>query len=113
MIKDFRKGREGWWIVPVAGLNGPAIGPPKKILPETDYMTIAPNGKFLLYHKYVNNVGEVRKMSLPDGKEQPFPVRLSDLQFWYGVGVSYDGKEIVYVERRQRAKLVMIENPFK
>jgi len=113
LFKDFRKGGEGWWIVPVAGLNGPSTGPPRKILPENPYVTIAPNGKFLLYPKYVNNVGEVRKMSLPDGKEQPFPVQLSDLQFGYGVGVSYDGKEIVYVEPRNRAKLVMIENLFK
>jgi hypothetical protein len=52
-------------------------------------------------------------MSLPDGKVQPFPVQLSDLQFGRGVEVSYDGKEIVYTEPRNRAKLVMIENPFK
>jgi len=113
LFKDFRKGREGWWIVPVAGLNGPSTGPPRKILPENSVVTIAQHGRFLLYLKYVNNVGEVRKMSLPDGKEQPFPVQLSDLHFSYGVGVSYDGKEIVYTEPRNRAKLVMIENLFK
>jgi Tol biopolymer transport system component len=110
---DYHKGREGWWIVPVAGLNGHSTGPPRKILPENSSVSIARNGKFILYIKYANNVGEVWKMSLPDGKEQPFPVQLSDLQFARGVEVSYDGKEIVYVEPRNRAKLVMIENPFK
>jgi len=109
LFKDYRKGREGWWIGPVAGLNGPSTGPPKKILPENFFVTIAPNGKFLLYL----NVSEVRKMSLPDGKEQSFPVHLSEWQFNFGIGVSYDGKEIVYVEPRVRAKLVMIENVFK
>ena len=110
LFKDFRKGREGWWIVSVSGLNGPSTGPPQKILPENPYVTIAPNGKLLLY--YATNAGEVRKMSLPDGKNDLFPVQLSDLALW-GACVSYDGKEIVYTEPRNRAKLVMIENPFK
>jgi len=111
LFKDFRKGGEGWWIVPVAGLNGLSTGPPRKILPENSFVAIAPHGKFLLY--YATNAGEVRKMSLPDGKEQPFPVQISDYQFLRGVGVSYDDKEIVYTEPRNRGKLVMIENPFK
>jgi len=112
LFRDFRKGRAGWWIVPVTGLNGPSTGSPKKILSGNYNIAVAPNRKFFLY--YATNVGEVRKMSLPDGKDELFPVQLSEWQFNnLGVGVSYDGKEIVYVEPHNRAKLVMIENPFK
>jgi len=111
LFKDFRKGREGWWIVPIASLNSPSTGLPRKILSKGSLVTVARHGKLLLY--YATNAGEIRKISLPNGKDELFPVQLSDWQFQLGVDISYDGKEIVYVEPRNRAKLVMIENLFK
>ena len=81
LFKDFRKGREGWWIVPVAGLNTSATGPSRKILPENSSVSIARNGKSILYPKYGNNVVEIRKISLPDGKDELFPVNFPNGNF--------------------------------
>lgn len=94
--------------------NAPPTQPPGKILADGDYTggNLAPNGKSFVYAK---SNGEVWRISLPDGKKQRLAVLAMKLTMLTsgGFGVSYDGKETVYVEPRIRAKLVMIENPFK
>jgi hypothetical protein len=63
----------------------------------------------------VKNAGELRRISIPSGKEEVihrgFP-GLTPLPF-SSLDISYDGKEIVYTDARVNSKLVMIESLFK
>jgi hypothetical protein len=90
--------------------RSPAARPLKKIfeLGSRPRLTIALSREFLYY---VKNVGELRRITLPDGKEQRLPGTFPFLKSEFNV--SYDGQEIVWVDHRKQGKLVMIENLFK
>ncbi|MGH7595065.1 MAG: protein kinase domain-containing protein [bacterium] len=109
LLRDLHKGREGWYISPTADWRAPTTGQPKKILAGGYTARLAPSRKFLFYVK--PEIGEVWKISLPEGKHVRLPGTFSFLQNDFSVG--YDGQEIVYVAQRLQGKLVMIENLFK
>jgi hypothetical protein len=52
-------------------------------------------------------------MSLPEGRDERLPGSYPGLTPQSIIDVSRDGKEIIYVDTRINAKLVMIENLFK
>jgi len=55
--------------------------------------------------------GEIRRMSLPDGKDRPLELKLPGTTA--GFGVRADGKEIVYQEWSIKARYIAIDNLFK
>jgi Tol biopolymer transport system component len=109
---DWRTGRRGRWICAAPGLKDPGLPSPRK-LPPARYGEFDKSGKFFYY---VNNAGELRRISIPSGKEEIirgiFP-GLNPTFSHSSFDLSYDGKEIVYTDARVTSKLVMIENLFK
>jgi serine/threonine protein kinase len=104
---------EGIWIRAAAGVQDPDLPSPKLMAPFPPYY-----GKFDNSGKYfylVKNEGELRRISIPSGKEEIIPGRFPGLgsSIFADFEVSYDDKEIVYTDARGNSKLVMIENLFK
>ncbi|MCX6132880.1 MAG: protein kinase [Ignavibacteriales bacterium] len=107
---DQHSGREGLWIAPVPGLKDAQLPTPKKLLKAGVSVTIEPSGRYIYY---VKGVGEMRRMSLPDGRDERITGSFQGLTPQSSIDVSRDGKEIIYLDTRINAKLVMIENLFK
>jgi len=108
---DVRSGREGVWVTTAQGVKDPSIPSPRKLAPRLVYGEFDKSGKF---YYCIKNAGELRRISIPSGKEEiirgVFP-GLTSVNSWFDI--SYDGKEIVYTDARVNSKLVMIENVFK
>ena len=108
---DTRAGREGLWICAAPGVKDPGLPSPKKIAPLVVSGEFDKTGRFFYL---VKNAGELRRISIPSGKEEivrgVYP-GLNVTGSWFDI--SYDGKEIVYTDARPNCKLVMIENAFK
>lgn len=103
---DSRKGREGMWIAPQSGKKGlPARS--RKLFSFFNPFAVGPDGKFLLV---IKDVGEIWKISLPDGKQERIPATFPGASLASDLNISADGREIVFIDARISAKLVMIEN---
>jgi serine/threonine protein kinase len=110
LLFDQHVGKEGLWIAPAQEGQNPQLPAPKKLLKAGNPSTIEPSGRYIYYTK---TFGELRRMSLPEGRDERLPGSYPGLTPQSTIDVSRDGKEIVYVDTRINAKLVMIENPFK
>jgi serine/threonine protein kinase/dipeptidyl aminopeptidase/acylaminoacyl peptidase len=110
---DERSGRQGWWVGAAPGSSDPNLSSPRRLVSSGEYGEFDKSGKFLYW---VKNAEELRRISIPAGKEEiirgTFP-GLSPPFFVFYFDISYDGKEIVYTDARVNSKLVMIENLFK
>ena len=112
---DGRSGRQGYWISAAPGMKDPVLPYPKKMLDfqTAEYGEFDKSGKFFYY---VKNASELRRISIPSGKEEiirrVFP-GLNPSFYHSSFDISYDGKEIVYTDSRYNSKLIMIENVFK
>jgi serine/threonine protein kinase len=109
---DYRRSRQGWWI-DLSPADNNALGrTTKKILGPMN-VSVAPDGRFLLYRA---SSGELQKVSLPDGTVRSLPFRLQRIRENMGsegIGtISSDGKEIVYIEYVERGQVVLTEDPF-
>jgi len=108
---DGRAGLVGFWICAAPGTKDPDLPSPKKLAPLFAYGEFDKSGEF---YYWIKNTGELRRISLPSGKEEVirgvFP-GLTPVNSWFDI--SYDGKEIVYTDARANCKLVMIEKVFK
>jgi serine/threonine protein kinase len=98
-FRDFRKGREGRYII-AASADGSPLGKPKKVYSDEGGATVAFDGSFLIISR---GDGQLMRISLPDGTMQRYPAAKLG-------AISSDGKETAYVDNRINAKLVMIEN---
>jgi serine/threonine protein kinase len=107
---DQHVGKEGLWILPFGDVKDPQLPAPKRLLKAGISSTIEPTGRYIYYTK---TTGELRRMSLPDGRDERLPGSYPGLTPQSNIDVSRDGKEIVYVDARINAKLVMIENLYK
>jgi Tol biopolymer transport system component len=106
--RDLRKGREGRWVVSVDKSFKPN-GTPKRILDPVD-VKFSPSRDFLLYQK---PDASIWKVSLPDGrKEQVRKMSVDAFELASG-SVNPRTDEFVFVKRRNKGRLVMIENLFK
>lgn len=68
---------------------------------------IAPNGSFLVL---LTGQNQLLKIALPGGRTQALPKTFAGLDPASVFNISYDGREIVYTDRKDNGKLVMIEN---
>jgi serine/threonine protein kinase/Tol biopolymer transport system component len=112
LFRDYRRGREGWWIDMSPAVTKGSGRITKKILGPLN-VSIAPDGRFLLYR---TSNGELQKVTLPDGKAQRLPFRIQNIFQPFGkddIGViTVDGKELAYIEHVTTGKVVLVENPF-
>jgi eukaryotic-like serine/threonine-protein kinase len=70
-------------------------------------MRVAHDGSFLLLS---TEQDRLLKISLPAGRTQVLPRTFTGLDPSSLFDISYDGREIVYTDRKENGKLVMIEN---
>ena len=112
LFRDYRRGRQGWWIDMSPAVTKASGRITKKIL-GAEEVSIAPDGRFLLYR---TSSGELQKVSLPDGKVQRLPFRIQNISVNVGkegIGaITRDGKELAYIEYVTTGKVVLVENPF-
>ena len=67
---------------------------------------------------FVKPDGTLWKRYYPSGKEEKIPGKLSGITqlgwlVWFSVTFSADGKNIAFINRQSRGRLVLIDNPFK
>jgi len=109
---DDRAGRKGVWICATPGTKDPRLRSPRKLGPPL--LATGEFDKSGEFYYFVKNAGELRRISIPSGKEEIigglFP-GLTAIGSWFDI--SYDGREIVYTDARENSKLVMIEKVFK
>jgi eukaryotic-like serine/threonine-protein kinase len=103
---DLRNGRQGIWIDPSPGARS-VSSKPRRILSFTDPFAVGPDGRFILL---ITDAGEISKMTLPDGRRERIPAVFPGVSLSSNLTISDDGKELIYVDGRISAKLVMIEN---
>ena len=136
-FRDYRKGREGWWIVSSAPaiqqdsvrrafdstfVTGPELpddvidssaAPHPKVYREPKFVVgsghqiaLTRDGRSVYYAAN----GEIRKISLPGGREERLPATLRGRDVMISVGD--DGSELVCIDSRLSSKLVVVENVF-
>jgi Tol biopolymer transport system component len=104
---DFRKGREGWWIVSIDSLRiqkGEAkrVGPLSSVVAPHDW-------RFWIYRKPQGN--ELWRVWTSTGREERIGKALPGEAYMWDV--STDGKEILWIRREGRSKLVLVKNVFE
>ena len=105
--RDYHAGREGRWIVRVDEKFNP-IGPPRKLM-EVPPIATSQSRDFVLY---VDGEG-LWKVMLPSGQKQKIRNTFAGLTPQSNFSLNETTQEIVYSVIRGRAKLVMMENPFR
>jgi len=107
---DTRANSRGIWITSIPRGPSQKPGVPRQLLKRTpSWMDFAPSANRFFYQ--LNRGSEIRRMSLPDGKDMPLEVKLPATVM--GFGIRADGKEIVYQEWAIKARYVAIDNLFK
>ncbi len=109
---DLRHGRGGKWVCAAPGVKDSKLPSPMKLPSSIAASEFDRDGRFFYY---VKTAGELRRVSIPFGKEEVIHAAFPGLGTspFSSFDISYDGKEIVYTDARVNGKLVMIENPFK
>jgi len=111
LFQDLHTDHAGWWwIVPTDSSKGSQTAIPKKVALSNLPYSAGPEDDIFVY---VKNDGEIWKVHLPELREERIPGNFPGLTFASDINASYDGKEVIYVDKRTTGKLVMIENPFK
>jgi hypothetical protein len=105
--RDFHAGHEGRWIVRIDDKFNP-IGPPRKLM-DTPPLATSRSRDYVLY---VDDEG-LWKVMLPSGQKQKIRNTFVGLTPQSNFSLNEATQEIVYTVNRSRAKLVMMENPFK
>jgi hypothetical protein len=103
---------QGFWLVPSAGETSTPSTKPRLIFStgEPYGFSVSNDRSYLLLSE---DRGVAWKLLLPSGKRERVSARFPALSRGSTVSVSYDGKELLYVQRRLDSKLVMIDNLFK
>jgi serine/threonine protein kinase/Tol biopolymer transport system component len=110
LLWDGRQGHAGFWIKTLGSREN---GPPKEIL-SSEYCYRANPSASLRYLLYLKPVGELWRVSLPDGKRERLPAIFDNLNPAARViQLSLDDKSVVYGKIHYDARLVLIENIFK
>jgi serine/threonine protein kinase len=100
----------GLWILP-SNYRSERSVKPRLLFHNEPYTVAYPDAEsmFMLW----DNQGTLWRMLLPSGKRERIPGKFPGLTRASFLNVSYDGKEIVYVQRRLDTKLLMIDNLFE
>jgi serine/threonine protein kinase len=109
VVRDLRKGREGWWLKTMRPEQSAA---PEQIL-SSKYLFYSYPSISLRYILYQQENGEVWRVSVLDGKKERMPDFLNGINPRLNIQMSYDDKELVFLKGRLDSRLVLIENVFK
>jgi Tol biopolymer transport system component len=108
---DSHYGREGFWVCAAPGAKDARLPSPKRIIQPMLFAELDKSGEYIYY---VENTGELQRISIPSGRKEIIRGVFPGLTAWNSwFDISYDGKEIVYTDGRPNCKLIMIEKPFK
>ncbi len=105
--RDHHVGYEGRWIVRIDEKFNP-IGEPRKLM-DTPPIATSPTRDHVIY---IDDQG-LWKVMLPSGQKQKIRNTFAGLTTQTQFTLNPKTQEIVYGVNRQRAKLVMMENPFR
>ncbi len=109
LVFDSRPGTLGWWVVEKR--HESASKGRVQIVTGWGPAFPSPSLHYLLYR---DADGKNWKISLPDGKRERLPEFLDNLSPWNAdYTLSWDDKQIIYVEQQQDVKLVLAENVFE
>jgi Tol biopolymer transport system component len=109
---DSRLGKRGYWVVPTSDRTSQQSVEPRLVFSTSEplgYSVSNDRSWILLW----DDSGTAWKLLLPSGKRERVPGTFPGLRRGSAVSISYDGKEILYVQNRLDSKLVVIDNPFK
>ena len=99
------------WNIPSNYQTDRSANPKLLLSPTEPYSYALSDDRSVAY--LWDDQGSVWKMMLSSGKRERLSGNFPGLTRASSVSISYDKKEILYVQRRLDAKLVMIENLFK
>jgi Tol biopolymer transport system component len=110
LYRDFRRGREGVWLIPADHQHESLSIWAKRIGSFPAEFAFASKEKLFM----IKGQRELWQLKLPEETWENLHVTLPSIRVDFITGgVSRDGKEIVYSDSHSSAKLVMIENLFK
>jgi Tol biopolymer transport system component len=103
--------RSGVWILPSNYRSEPSVKPRllQSLSEPYSGVYVGDGSTAVLW----DNQGALWKMLLPSGKRERIPGTFPGLTRLSSLTVSYDGKEIVYIQHRLDTKLLMIDNLFE
>lgn len=98
--------RSGVWIEPSSARENPGAGP-KQLIKSLSSYQIDPAGAFVYY---VSPQNTLRRVRIPDGKDEPLPGAFPGLRRGAAFCLSPDGQSVTYLDSRTTGKLVMIDD---
>jgi Tol biopolymer transport system component len=98
--------RPGMWIEPVSS-SGKPDSQAKEVIKSLGSVQYEPNTRSVYYTSPQN---DLRRVFLPDGKEEIIRGTFPNLRLGYSFSISADGKNITYLDSKNVRKLIMIEN---
>jgi Tol biopolymer transport system component/predicted Ser/Thr protein kinase len=107
---DERAKSRGLWITTVPKGASQKVGVPRQLLKSPPFWMAFASGTRELFYQ-LGMMSEVRRMSLPSGKDIPLGLKLPGTVM--GFCVRPDGKEMVYQEIAIKSRYVAIEHVFK
>ena len=110
LIRDTRKGTEGWWLETPQKGQGVA----RKQILSSEYLWSAWLSVSFRYLLYRQANKEVWRVSISEGKRERLPEILNGINPYFGsVQMSFDDQQLLYLKYRADARLVLIENVFE
>jgi serine/threonine protein kinase len=110
IIRDMRKGNEGWWLETPQSGQGVA----RKQILSSEYLWSAWPSVSFKYLLYRQPNKEVWRVSIPQEKREKLPEILNGINPYFGsVQMSFDDQQLLYLKYRADARLVLIENVFE
>lgn len=110
LLRDLRKGSEGWLLRGAGVDQGEA---PRQIL-SADYVNSAALTSSRRYLLYMEPGGDVWRMAVPGGKRERLPELFGSLNPAAGnIRTSRDDKQVAFLKVRRDCRLLVIDNPFE
>ena len=111
VFSDLRQQTTGWWVVQSTDNSNPPARP-RLLLPTSSLHSVGPAADRSMLVQWDDH-GSLWTISLPSGRKKQMPGIFPGLNRNGELRVSYDGKEVVYVQYCIDAKLVMIDDVFE
>jgi len=107
LFRDYRKGREGWWVVSLDG-SGREKSIAKRIAPANSDLAGPSDMHFILYRKEGD---ELRRVWTSTGVTERIGKALPGAT--YLCNVSMDGKNLLWEKLDTRSKYMLVTNVFE
>jgi serine/threonine protein kinase len=108
LIRDYHAARSGWWITSMSSYKSSGTKEAKLLINNVVDWWLS--NRDFYYTVFSNKKYELRRISLPGGKEVPVKHKFPTMAEF---SISDDGRDIVFIERYTKTKFIIIDNPFK